>query len=68
MRIISNRQLAKEKLNRIQNGFCAFAETTEVANLLKKELCCLDIEVHIDETDKGYWFIPVYVDKKACET
>jgi hypothetical protein len=56
--IINRKELAREKVREIQNGFSAFAETKEVADLIKKELSRLNLEVHEDVTDVGSWFIP----------
>ncbi|MDR7073773.1 hypothetical protein [Fictibacillus barbaricus] len=56
--IINRKELAREKVKEIQNGFSAFAETKEVAELIKKELLKLDLKVHEDVTDVGSWFIP----------
>jgi hypothetical protein len=57
--ILSRRELAKSKVTEIQNGFSAFAETREVAAMIKKELAKLNISVYEDVTSVGSWFIPV---------
>lgn len=57
--IISRKQMAKSKVIEIQNGFSAFAETREVAALIKKELAKLNIPVYEDVTSVGSWFIPI---------
>lgn len=57
--ILSRRELARTKVLEIQNGFSAFAETREVAALIKKELQKLNIPVIEDVTNVGSWFIPV---------
>lgn len=59
MFIIDSRKLAKEKVARLQNGYSAYAESEELANLIRKELSSLKIGVHEDVTEKGYWFIPI---------
>ncbi|KSU83664.1 hypothetical protein QUF84_19440 [Fictibacillus enclensis] len=56
--IINRKEIAREQVKKIQNGFSAFAETKEVAELIKKELMKLNIPVHEDTTDLGSWFIP----------
>ncbi|WP_246941173.1 hypothetical protein [Bacillus pinisoli] len=56
--IINRKQLMREKLQQIMAGYSAYAETKEVALMLKKELLIRNIEVYVDETDKGFWFIP----------
>jgi hypothetical protein len=57
--IISRREMAKAKVTEIRNGFSAFAETREVAALIKKELTKLNIPVYEDVTSVGSWFIPI---------
>jgi hypothetical protein len=56
--IINRKEIAREKVKEIQSGFSAFAETKEVAELIKKELLKLNLKVHEDVTDVGSWFIP----------
>ncbi|RAL26848.1 hypothetical protein [Thermoflavimicrobium daqui] len=56
--IISRKHLAKEKLNKLKDGYSAYAETAEVASYIEKELSNLDMMVHIDRTPLGCWFIP----------
>ncbi|WP_102345298.1 hypothetical protein [Bacillus sp. Marseille-P3661] len=59
MLVISTTTLVRTKVEQIKSGFSAFTETGEIARLIKRELLSLKVEVHIDETDKGYWFIPI---------
>jgi len=56
--IINRKKMASAKVNKIKNGYSAFAETKEVIEYIKKELKNQNIPVHIDETDQGCWFIP----------
>jgi hypothetical protein len=56
--IISRKQLAKEKVEKLKNGFSAYAETEEVAELIQKELDAVAFPVYVDQTSIGYWFIP----------
>ncbi|MDF0727518.1 hypothetical protein PY093_12545 [Cytobacillus sp. S13-E01] len=58
MKIINRRTIVQEKLDLIKNGYSAYAETFEIANLLKKEIQALNLQVHEDVTDVGSWFIP----------
>lgn len=62
--IISRKKMANAKVNKIKNGYSAFAETKEVIEFIKKELENQNIPVHIDETDQGCWFIPKSKDEK----
>lgn len=57
--IISRKQMARAKVEKLRNGYSAFAETKEVAELIKKELTERNIDVHEDVTELGSWFIPV---------
>lgn len=56
--VIDRKEIARAKVEKIKNGFSAFAETQEVIFLVKKELEKQGIPVLIDETEKGCWFIP----------
>ncbi|MFC7442836.1 hypothetical protein [Laceyella putida] len=56
--IINRKEMARAKLEKLKNGYSAFAETKEVADIIEKELKKLDIPVHIDRTEHGCWFIP----------
>jgi len=56
--IINRKSLAKAKLEKLKNGYSAFAETKEVAEWLEKEIATLNLAVHIDRTPHGCWFIP----------
>lgn len=60
--IISRKQLAKAKFEKIKRGYSAFAETEEVAKWLEKEIQAHQLKVDIDRTSVGCWFIP----KKNC--
>lgn len=58
MKILSRKLLVQEKVDRIKNGYSAYAETAELANLVKKEIRALNLDVHEDVTEMGSWFIP----------
>ncbi|WP_026690652.1 hypothetical protein [Alteribacter aurantiacus] len=58
MKIMSRSKLAKEKVQRIQAGFSAFAETQEVTDLIRKEIKSMGLDVIEEQTDAGSWFIP----------
>jgi hypothetical protein len=57
--IINRKQLVREKVQQIIAGYSAYAETKEVATMLKKELQILNIDVYEDSTNFGSWFIPI---------
>lgn len=52
------KELAKAKVKRIQDGYSAFAESNELVRLIKRELAKLNVDVQVDETNIGSWFIP----------
>lgn len=56
--IISRRALAREKLEKLKQGYSVYTETEEIAKYIEKELPSLNIQVHIDRTPIGCWFIP----------
>jgi uncharacterized membrane protein len=63
--IMNRKQIVREKLQQILSGYSAYAETKEVADLLKKELKQLNIDVYEDSTDIGSWFIPIETSLKT---
>ncbi|HEU5138628.1 MAG TPA: hypothetical protein VFT51_01550 [Bacillales bacterium] len=56
--IMNRKKLAKAKVQRIQDGYSAFAESNELTRLIKRELSKLNMDVFIEETTIGSWFIP----------
>lgn len=56
--IISRKRLAREKLEKLKNGYSVYTETEEVASYIEKELTNLGKKVLIDRTPIGCWFIP----------
>ncbi|WP_261133244.1 hypothetical protein [Bacillus sp. Marseille-Q3570] len=56
--IINRKEMAKAKVEKLKNGYSAFAETKEVAELIKKQATELNIEFVEDVTEIGSWFIP----------
>ncbi|KKI91726.1 hypothetical protein WQ54_12885 [Bacillus sp. SA1-12] len=58
MYIINSKKFVQEKLEYIKNGFSAYVESPEIANLIKKEIQILKLDVYEDATDIGFWFIP----------
>jgi hypothetical protein len=57
--VINRKEMARAKIEQLKNGFSAFAETSEVAEFIEKELVNLNIPIHVDRTPMGSWFIPV---------
>ncbi len=56
--IINRKAIAREKVKKLKNGYCAFTDSREVAKLVEKEIADLNMAVHIDRTSLGCWFIP----------
>jgi hypothetical protein len=56
--IISRREMAREKVEKLKNGFSAFSETQEVTELVKRYIQEENLDVQIDQTTLGCWFIP----------
>jgi hypothetical protein len=57
--IINRREIAKAKLQLLEEGFSAYTDSQEVARLLKRELKKRNMEAIEDQTSIGYWFYPV---------
>ncbi len=58
MLAISRRRLAETKLEQLKKGYGTYAETKEVARLIEAQLAKLPLNVHIDRTPVGCWYIP----------
>ncbi|MGM7702317.1 hypothetical protein ACSVDE_11380 [Pseudalkalibacillus sp. Hm43] len=56
--IINRKEMAKAKVEKLLSGYSAFAESKEVAELIKKQAKELNIEFVEDVTEIGSWFIP----------
>ncbi|APH04096.1 hypothetical protein [Bacillus weihaiensis] len=61
MKVLNSKKLAQEKLDSIKKGFSAYAETPELANLIKKEIQNQQLDVYEDATEFGFWFIPTRI-------
>ena len=57
--IINQRWLAREKVERLKQGITAFSETSQVTELIERYIKEQNIQVHIDKTPFGCWFIPI---------
>lgn len=63
--IMSAKEIALAKVRRLQNGYSAFAESNEMIRLIKRECKKLNVDVQIDETHLGSWFIPTKQNEKS---
>lgn len=60
MLILDQKRLVQYKLEQINQGVIAYAESKELIRLVKRELNKQNIPVFFDETDTGCWFIPLH--------
>lgn len=58
MYVLNHKKMARENVERIKNGYSAYAESHQLASLIKKELLAQGLTFHEDSTEFGYWFIP----------
>lgn len=58
MLIIDQKLLVSRKVESILNGYCAYVESKELSEKVKKELVLRNIPFFEDVTEKGTWFIP----------
>ncbi|MBS2969994.1 hypothetical protein J9317_14580 [Metabacillus sp. KIGAM252] len=58
MELLTQKMFVKEKVERMKKGYSAYAESPEMASLLKKEISKLKLKVYEDITEMGSWFIP----------
>lgn len=49
----------EQKVNLLKNGYSAYAESTELIRLIKRDILRNALNVHYDETPIGCWFIPL---------
>jgi hypothetical protein len=56
--VISNREIARAKIERLKKGFSAYCESNEVLELMERYIKEEKLDVIIDRTPLGYWFIP----------
>lgn len=53
------RVFREQKINLLKNGYSAYAESTELIRLIKRDILRNALNVHYDETPIGCWFIPL---------
>ncbi|KGX84487.1 MULTISPECIES: hypothetical protein [Pontibacillus] len=58
MLILDQKRLVQSKLEQLNKGEIAYAESKEIIRLVKRELNKQNFPVVYDETDSGCWFIP----------
>jgi hypothetical protein len=56
--VISRREMARAKVEKLKNGFSAFSETQEVTELIERYIREENLDVQVDKTSMGCWFVP----------
>ncbi len=64
---MSQKKLVKDMLQQIISGYSAYVESKEAADMLKKEIKLLNLDVHEDCTEIGSWFIPVKQESQSIK-
>ncbi|WP_174614031.1 hypothetical protein [Virgibacillus ihumii] len=59
MQIINKRRIRDEKIAQLLSGKTAYAETQEMIRLITRSIERNNINVHLDNTTSGCWFIPM---------
>lgn len=62
--IINRGQIARDKLDHLQNGQTVFADSPEIIERLRKAIEELSLDVVEDVTERGTWFIPQETEHK----
>ncbi|GAA0456227.1 hypothetical protein [Alkalibacillus silvisoli] len=58
MFVVCKTRVANEKVDRLLNGYSAYAETEELIRLVKRRIYSNNLDIYEDQTDIGCWFIP----------
>lgn len=58
MDILCQRKLKQEKLDLIKKGFSAYVESATLARLITRDVQLLNLDVYVENTHLGCWFIP----------
>lgn len=58
MQILDQKRLVQSKIEQLNKGVIAYAESKELIRLVKRELNKQNLPVVYDETESGCWFIP----------
>lgn len=55
---MNRKRMVEDKLEQLNKGQTAYAESRELIRLVKREIENQQIPVFTDETESGCWFIP----------
>ncbi|WP_188206413.1 hypothetical protein [Alkalibacillus aidingensis] len=58
MFVVQKQRMANQKLDQLLNGYSAYAETDELIRLMRRRINSHNLDIHVDQTDIGCWFIP----------
>ncbi|PSL44084.1 hypothetical protein B0H94_109146 [Salsuginibacillus halophilus] len=56
--VMNRKTLALKKVEKIKKGQAAFADASELADMIRRELNRQQLTVYEDVTELGYWFLP----------
>lgn len=58
MTILSRRQMRDNKIEKLKEGHCVYAESTDLIRLLKRGIEKENLNVQLDQSNGGCWFTP----------
>ncbi|TQS76255.1 hypothetical protein DX933_02185 [Ornithinibacillus gellani] len=65
MFVLNDRTIRDQKIEQLKNGISAYAESKELIRLMKRDIVKYDLQVQLDETPEGCWFIPLPTSKSS---
>ena len=64
MTVLDRRKMRDEKIARLKTGQTVYAESQEFIRIIKRGIEKEELQVSLEETDAGCWFIPVQGNKR----
>lgn len=58
MTVLDRREMRDEKIRQLKTGRSVYAESAELIRLIQRGIEKENLEVKIEKTDGGCWFIP----------
>lgn len=58
MTVLNRREMRDEKIKRLKDGHCVYAESTELIRLIKRGIKKEKLTVQLDKSNGGCWFTP----------
>lgn len=59
MTVLDRRKMRDEKIAQLKTGRTVYAESPEFIRLIKRGIDKEKLQVNLEETDAGCWFIPL---------